>query len=181
MKAWHALYNSHVAFLQRQSEYELCFQKIDKFTATARSRETKHWNAWDNLSFICLPLHNNQADANFNLQWHLYTICTTLYSCDTYTFDSLIILPLTCFLQGRGKNTSLLKMGREKNIQFHFLLPPLSLIPFLWSLILTTSSCHPQLSPQFHLSPPNPLQRRIWWVWSKCQSCSLGLCVAHPQ
>lgn len=42
MKAWHALYNSHVAFLQRQSEYELCFQEIDMFTATARSWETKH-------------------------------------------------------------------------------------------------------------------------------------------
>lgn len=50
----------------------------------------------------------------------------------------------------------------KKSAQFHFLLPPLPLTPVLPSLILTTSSCHPQPSPQFALSPPNALQRRIY-------------------
>ena len=67
-KVWHSVYNSHVPILQRQSRYELHFQKLGDFTT--KSWESKQQNPWDNNLQIVRPLlHQNEIVANFSQQW----------------------------------------------------------------------------------------------------------------
>lgn len=60
------------------------------------------------------------------------TLCTILYSCDTYVFDSLIILSLACFLQEKKTFFTFEDGKREK---YSILLSVTTIVTYSFPLI----------------------------------------------
>lgn len=158
MKVWHSSLQFTFAYSVNAVQIRTVFSEISWLYCQVMGKE--ELNSWDTITFKYLDLY-------FPRMKLLLTLVSSEVACSLYicpsipvihtSFDSLTVWPIAYFLQQNCGMFLQLKRCEGKALNFT-LLPPLPLTPYLPSLVLTTSSCHPQLSPQFGLSPPDPFR-----------------------
>lgn len=149
MKVWYLVYNSHVPILQRQSRYELHFQKLVDFTA--KSWESKQRNSWDSITFKYLDLYFTRRKLLLLLvsrRSPVVCMYTSIYL--WYIYLWFLIWPLSCFLQQNCRMfLQLRRCEGRKVLNFIFCYHPyhllLSFHPKSSQLPLATPSYHHSL------------------------------------